>query len=115
MTEHWSPRVVAALNGQYLKVAKVKGEFIWHKHDAEDELFLVLKGQLRIELEAGDVLLGEGECVVVERGVLHRPIAEEECWLALFEPAATTHTGDVVDPRTRSIAEQTAHLDARRA
>ena len=110
VTELWSPRVVAALNGQFLKVARVKGEFVWHQHDGEDELFLVLRGTLRIQLEGGDVTIREGECFVVERGVRHKPIADEECWIALFEPAATTHTGDVVSERARSIAEQTAHL-----
>ncbi|HEX9894744.1 MAG TPA: cupin domain-containing protein [Gemmatimonadales bacterium] len=110
VTELWSPRVVAALNGQFLKVAKVQGEFVWHQHDGEDELFLILRGTLRIQFEDGEVTLHEGECLVVPRGVRHRPVAESECWLALFEPAATTHTGEVVSERTRSIAEQTAHL-----
>ena len=110
VTELWSPRVVAALNGQFVKVAKVKGEFVWHKHDEEDELFLVLRGTFRIQLEGGDVTIREGECFVVERGVRHKPIADEECWIAMFEPAATIHTGDVVSERTRTIAEQTAHL-----
>ena len=112
VTELWSPRVVAQLNGQFLKVARVQGEFVWHHHEAEDELFLILKGSLRIEFEDGAVTLGEGECLVVPRGVRHRPVAEQECWIALFEPAATAHTGDVVSDRTRSIAEQTAHLDS---
>ncbi len=106
VTEHWFPRVVATLNGQYLKVAKVQGEFVWHQHAGEDELFLILKGSLRMQFEEGDVVLGEGDCLVVPRGVRHRPVAEEECWLALFEPAETAHTGDVVIDRTRSIAEQ---------
>ena len=110
VTDLWSPRVVAELNGQYLKVAKIKGEFVWHKHDAEDELFLVLRGSLRLQFEHEQVTLREGECFVVPRGVLHNPVADEECWIALFEPAATTHTGDVVTERTRSIAEQRAHL-----
>jgi homogentisate 1,2-dioxygenase len=110
VSDLWSPRVVAALNGQFLKVARVKGEFVWHQHEGEDELFLVLKGSLRIRFEDGDVILREGECVVVPRGVRHNPVAEEECWIALFEPAATAHTGEVVSDRTRSIADQTAHL-----
>ena len=110
ITELWSPRVVAALNGQFLKLAKVKGEFVWHQHESEDELFLVLRGTLRIRLEDSDVTIREGECFVVERGVRHNPIADEECWIAMFEPAATKHTGDVVSERTRSITEQTAHL-----
>ncbi len=106
VTDHWSPRVVAELNGQYLKVVKAAGEFVWHQHDQEDELFLVLKGALRIEFEDGAVALGEGECCVVPRGVRHRPVAEEECWLALFEPVATDQTGGVADPRRRTVEEQ---------
>lgn len=110
VTELWSPRVVAQLNGQFVKVAKVKGEFLWHHHEAEDELFLILKGSLLIEFEDEAVTLREGECLVVPRGVRHRPVADQECWIVLFEPAATAHTGDVASERTRSIAEQTAHL-----
>ncbi len=110
VADTWAPRVVAALNGQFVKVAKLKGEFVWHRHDAEDELFLVLRGRLRIQFESGEIELGEGECAVVPRGTLHNPAADEECWIALFEPAATAHTGDVVIDRTRTIAEQTAHL-----
>ncbi len=111
VTEHWSPRVIATLNGQYVKVARLDGEFVWHDHAAEDEFFLVLKGELRIDFEDGSLSLAEGECCVVPRGVRHRPVAEAECWVALFEPAATAHTGDVRDARTRSIADQTAHLE----
>ena len=113
VTELWSPRVVAQLNGQFVKVAKVKGEFVWHHHEAEDELFLILKGSLRLEFEDEAVTLHEGECLVVPKGVRHRPVADQECWIALFEPAATAHTGAVVSERTRSIAEQTAHLTDR--
>jgi mannose-6-phosphate isomerase-like protein (cupin superfamily) len=106
LTELWSPRVVARVGGQYVKVAKVRGDFVWHAHDDEDELFLVLKGSLRIELEDGDVELGRGEMFVVPAGVRHRPVAEDECWLALVEPVSTKHTGDVITEHTRSIAEQ---------
>ena len=103
----WSPRVVGRVNDQYLKVARVHGEFVWHAHAAEDELFLVLRGRLRLEFEDRPaVTLGPGECHVVPRGVRHRPLAEEEVWLALVEPVGTLHTGDVVTDRTRSIAEQ---------
>ena len=102
----WSPRVVAALNGQYLKVARVQGEFLWHQHEAEDEMFLILKGTLRIQFQTGELVLREGQCAVVPRGVLHNPIADEECWIALFEPAETTHTGNVASERARSIEEQ---------
>lgn len=110
VTELWSPRVVATLNGQMVKVAKLQGEFVWHQHESEDEMFLVLKGSMRIQFEDGEVSLAEGDCFVVPRGVRHNPVAEEECWIALFEPAATAHTGEVVTERTRTIAEQQAHL-----
>jgi mannose-6-phosphate isomerase-like protein (cupin superfamily) len=106
LEEHWSPRVVARVADQYVKVAKVLGELVWHAHPGEDELFLVLKGSLRIEMEEGEVTLGPGDAFVVPAGVRHNPVAEEECWLALVEPVGTEHTGDVVTPRTRSIDEQ---------
>lgn len=108
VTEHWSPRVVAELNGQYVKVAKLRGEFVWHDHAGEDELFLVVRGRLTIQFEDGAVTLGPGECCVVPRGVRHNPVAEEECWIVLFEPAETRHTGGVVTERTRSVEEQLA-------
>ena len=98
--------VTARMNDAYVKVAKVQGSLAWHRHEGEDELFLVLKGRLRIELEAGPVELGEGEMFVVPKGVLHNPVAEEECHLLLIEPKATRHTGDTVSERTRSLAEQ---------
>lgn len=106
LTELWSPRVIGEVNDAYVKVAKVQGSLAWHRHEGEDELFLVLKGRLRIELEAGPVELGEGELFVVPKGVLHNPVAEEECHLLLIEPKATCHTGDTVTERTRSLAEQ---------
>jgi len=112
LTDLWSPKVVARVNDQYVKVARVQGEFVWHAHADEDELFLVLRGRLRIEMEDGSVALGPGDSFVVPRGVRHNPVAEEECWLALVEPVATRHTGDTVTDRTRSIEEQ---LDAEEA
>ena len=104
--EQWSPGVVAELNGQYVKVARIQGEFVWHSHDEEDEAFLVLDGTLVIRMEAGDVTLGPGDLYVVPRGVRHCPVADRECLVALIEPASTAHTGDIVTERTRSIAEQ---------
>ena len=105
----WSPRVVARVNDQYLKVARVHGEFVWHAHADEDELFLVLRGRLRLDFEdRPSVTLAPGECHVVPRGVRHRPVADDEVWLALVEPVATRHTGDVVTTRTRTITEQLA-------
>jgi len=106
LEELWSPRVVARVGDQYVKVAKVKGEFVWHAHEKEDELFLILKGRLRMQLEGGEVSLEPGDVFVVPAGMRHNPVADEECWLALVEPVATTHTGDVVTDRTRSIEEQ---------
>ena len=111
LTEHWSPRVVAEVDDSYVKVAKVKGALTWHSHDAEDELFLVLKGTLRIEMEDRAVTLNAGELFVVPKGVKHNPIADEECHILLFERKSTAHTGDVVMDRTRSINEQLGSID----
>jgi len=108
LTDHWSPRVVGRVNDQYVKVAKLQGEFVWHAHADEDELFLVMRGRLVIQLEDGEVTLGPGQAVVVPRGVRHNPMAAEECWVVLVEPVETKHTGDVVTDRTRSIDEQLA-------
>ena len=106
VTEYWSPRVIGRVNDQYVKIAKLKGEFVWHTHEAEDELFLVVRGKLRIQLEDGEVQLGPGQFVVVPRGVRHNPMAAEECWIMLIETVTTKHTGEVVTPLTRTIAEQ---------
>lgn len=106
LTELWSPRVVAEVDDSYIKVAKVQGSLAWHSHENEDELFLVLKGQLNIELEDRTVELGEGEMFVVPRGVSHNPVAEQECLLMLIERKTTRHTGDLVTEKTRSLAEQ---------
>lgn len=106
---HWSPRVVARVNDQYVKVARLLGEFTWHSHDDEDELFQVLKGRLRIQYEdRPDVILEAGSIHVVPRGVRHNPMAEEECWIVLIETVTTRHTGDVETPLTRTIDEQLA-------
>lgn len=100
--EHWSPRLAGELNGQAVKLAKVEGEFVWHHHEAADELFLVTSGELRIELrEESDVELQEGEFVIIPRGVEHRPVAENEAEIMLFEPAETRNTGNVESERTR--------------
>ncbi len=107
ITEPWSPRVVARVNDAFVKVAKVAGHLAWHKHDEEDELFWVVRGRLRIEYEGGrHVELGPGELHVVPRATMHNPVAEEECWIVLVEPATTRHTGDVVTEKTRSVEEQ---------
>ena len=98
--DHWSPKVVGELNGQLVKVVKLAGEFVWHHHDAEDALFLVHRGRLRIELRDSVVELGPGEFVIIPRGVEHRPVADEEVEVVLFEPANTLNTGNVRDERT---------------
>ncbi len=98
--EYWSPKIIGELNGQHVKLAKLKGEFVWHHHELEDELFLVLKGQLTIQLRDRDIVLDEGECYIVPRGVEHRPVAAEEAHVLLFEPATTLHTGNVRNERT---------------
>jgi len=106
VTAYWSPKVIGRVNDQYVKIARLRGEFVWHAHEAEDELFLVVRGRLRIQFEDGDVELGPGQFVVVPRGVRHNPVAAEECWVMLIETVTTQHTGEVVTSRTRSIAEQ---------
>lgn len=107
VTEHWFPRVVARVNDHYLKVAKLRGQLTWHAHDGQDELFLVLRGRLRIQVEGReDVVLEEGDLWVVPAGVRHNPVADEECWIALVEPVDTDHTGGEASPLRRSIEEQ---------
>jgi len=109
VTEHWSPKVVGRVNDQYVKVAKVRGQLAWHRHDDEDELFQVVRGRLRIQFEGGaETVLEAGEFCVVPKGVLHNPVADEECWIVLVETVTTKHTGDVETPLTRSIEQQLA-------
>ncbi len=104
--EHWSPKIVGRVNDQYVKVAKLKDQLAWHKHDDEDELFLIVKGRLVIEYEDTEVALEEGDFHIVPKGRLHNPVAHEECWIALIETVTTKHTGDVVTEKTRSIEDQ---------
>ena len=106
LTEHWSPRVVAEVDDAYVKVAKVHGTLAWHSHDEEDELFYVLKGTLRIEMEDRTVLLNEGDVFVVPKGVRHNPVAENECHVMLIERKTTRHTGNEVTGKTRTIEDQ---------
>lgn len=106
LTEHWSPRVVAELEDSYVKVAKVLGTLAWHSHEDEDELFYVLKGRLRVEMESGAIELAEGEAFVVPKGVQHSPVADEECLIMLIERKSTLHTGNEVTARTRTLEEQ---------
>jgi mannose-6-phosphate isomerase-like protein (cupin superfamily) len=98
--DHWSPRIIAELNGQHVKLAKFQGEFLWHAHEAEDELFLVLEGSFQMHFRDRVVEVHEGEFLVVPRGTEHCPVAEHEVSVLLFEPAATKHTGNVESSRT---------------
>ena len=98
--DRWSPKVIGEVNDAYVKAVKLKGEFVWHHHDEEDELFLVVKGSMVIKLRDRDIHLEEGEFVVIPRGVEHLPVAEEEAHVLLLEPKSTLNTGNVTDERT---------------
>jgi mannose-6-phosphate isomerase-like protein (cupin superfamily) len=98
--EHWSPKIVGELNGQHIKLVKLLGEFVWHHHDDEDEMFLVVDGRFRMEFRDREVWLEPGEFIVVPRGIEHRPVAEEEASVMLFEPASTLNTGNVTGDMT---------------
>ena len=98
--EHWSPKIVGEINDSHVKLAKLKGEFVWHRHDNEDEMFLVIKGKLFMRLRDRDLELNEGEFVIIPKGVEHLPVAEEEVHLMLFEPKTTLNTGNVKNERT---------------
>jgi len=102
INEHWDPRIAGELNGQMVKLVKFKGPFTWHKHDDEDELFLVVKGSFNMELRDKTITLNEGELLIVPRGVEHRPNAEQECEVMLFEPASTLNTGDKQNEFTKA-------------
>ena len=102
--EHWRPRIVGELNDSYVKLAKLKGEFVWHRHENEDELFLVVKGKLQIKLRDRDLWIGEGEFVIIPKGVEHCPVADEEVQVLLLEPKSTVNTGDVQNERTVAAA-----------
>lgn len=104
--EHWNPKIVAELNGQYVKLVKIQGEFVWHKHEREDELFLVVKGAMKIHFRDREVPLNEGEFLVVPAGVEHKPVAASEAWVMLFEPKTTLNTGDVLNDRTVADLER---------
>lgn len=104
--EHWSPKVVGELNGQEVKLVKFQGEFVWHHHDNEDELFLVVKGSFEMEFRDKTVIVKEGEFLIVPKGVAHRPIAKEEVWVLLFEPASTLNTGNVTNEKTKTQLEK---------
>lgn len=99
-TSHWDPKIVGALNGQHVKLVKFQGAFVWHEHEAEDELFLVVRGRFDMEFRDRTVTLAEGEFLIVPRGVEHRPVAREEVHVLLFEPASTMNTGNAAGERT---------------
>lgn len=102
-SEHWSPKVIAELNGQHVKLVKFRGEFVWHQHEHEDELFLVVQGSFRMDFRERSVVLRAGETIVVPRGVEHRPVAEEEVSVLLFEPVATVNTGN--NPGEKTVSQ----------
>lgn len=99
-SDHWKPRIAGELNGQQVKLVKLSGPFVWHHHEAEDELFLVVKGRFRMELRERHIWLEQGEFLIIPKGVEHRPVAEEEAHVLLFEPATTLNTGNVQNDRT---------------
>jgi mannose-6-phosphate isomerase-like protein (cupin superfamily) len=106
LQEFWSPRVIGEVDDVFIKVARLHGTLAWHSHEDEDELFLVLQGHLRIELEDRCIELDEGEMFIVPKGVRHNPVAEQECQVMLIERKSTRHTGDVTTEKTRSLEEQ---------
>ena len=106
INEYWSPKIIAQVNDQFVKIAKVKGELTWHNHENEDELFFVVKGKLVIEFEDGEVSLSEGDMYTVPKGVMHNPLAQEECWIMLIETVSTLHTGDKTIDKTKTIEQQ---------
>ncbi|WP_421775568.1 cupin domain-containing protein [Gracilimonas sp.] len=105
--EYWTPKIVGELNDQYIKLAKLKGEFVWHSHEQEDELFYIVKGELKLKFrENKEVVLKEGEMYIVPAGVEHFPIAEHECWVMLMEPKSTLHTGETQAEGTVAVKDQ---------
>jgi len=100
--EHWSPKIVGELNGQQVKLAKFKGEFVFHLHENEDELFMVIKGKFKMEFRDETVEVNEGEMLIVPRGIEHKPVAEDEVCVMLFEPASTLNTGNIINERTKT-------------
>ena len=105
-TDPWNPRIIGELNGQHVKAVKLKGEFIWHHHDHEDELFLVVKGVLKMEFRDRTETITPGEFIIVQRGVEHKPVADEEVEILLFEPASTVNTGNIENDRTKKHLEK---------
>ncbi len=105
-SDYWAPKIVGELNGQQVKLAKFKGDFVWHKHDNEDELFMVIKGVLTIEFRDKTVVVNENEFIIVPKGVEHKPVAHEEVWVLLFEPEATLNTGNNLGELTQKVLDK---------
>ena len=105
-SETWNPKIAGELNGQEVKLVKLKGTFVWHQHEDADELFLVVKGKFTMEYRDRIISVGEGEFLIVPKGIEHRPVAEEEAWVLLFEPAGALNTGDVKDALTREVLDK---------
>lgn len=106
ITEYWSPKVIGQVNNLLVKAAKLKGELVWHAHGDEDELFYIVRGSLQMEFEDRTIEMAEGDILTVPKGGRHNPVAADECWVLLIEPASTKHTGDEITPQTRSLEEQ---------
>lgn len=106
INEHWSPKIVGEVNDVYIKLVKFQGDFIWHQHETEDELFFVVKGTMVMKLRSGDVTVGEGEFIIIPRGIEHMPVADEEVFLMLIEPKSTLNTGNIESERTVKTLEQ---------
>ncbi|MFC4232609.1 cupin domain-containing protein [Parasediminibacterium paludis] len=104
-SEYWSPKIVGELNGQHIKLAKFHGEFVWHKHDNEDEMFLVIEGVLKMELRDKTILINKNEFLIVPKGTEHRPVAEKEVSVMLFEPSSTLNTGNTENELTKHVLE----------
>lgn len=104
-SEYWSPKIVGELNGQQVKLAKFKGDFVWHKHDLEDEMFLVIEGVLKMELRDKTIIINKNEFLIVPKGIEHRPVADEEVSVMLFEPATTLNTGNTENEFTKQNLE----------
>jgi mannose-6-phosphate isomerase-like protein (cupin superfamily) len=105
-SDYWSPKIVGDLNDSHVKLVKLKGEFVWHKHDNEDELFYIIKGKLLIRFRDQDIYLNEGEFLIIPRGVEHQPVAESEVHVMLIEPKTTVNTGDIKNDLTREDLER---------
>lgn len=105
-SEYWSPKIVGEINGSYIKLAKLKGEFDWHHHENEDELFMVVRGQLTIKFRDKDVVLDKGELIVIPKGVDHLPVAAEEVHVMLIEPIGTINTGNVITEKTKEMLDR---------